>query len=70
MYHLPGIPETFDLRAATQSYYSQLFPLNPGGIVPVTPSDDQLGLVSLENEGRVGPVFHVKNDGVVQAASK
>ena len=34
---LPGVAETVDARAAAQSYYTSLFPLNPSGIVPVPP---------------------------------
>lgn len=37
MYNLPGVAETCDLEATRVSYYSSLFPLNPGGIVPVPP---------------------------------
>ena len=34
---MPGVAETVDARAAAQSYYTSLFPLNPSGIVPVPP---------------------------------
>ncbi|MGK7912574.1 MAG: glutathione S-transferase family protein [Synechococcus sp.] len=37
IYQLPGIAETCDLEALKQEYYSSLFPLNPGGIVPIAP---------------------------------
>lgn len=37
LYHLPGIAETCDLDAIKRDYYSNLFPLNPGGIVPQGP---------------------------------
>jgi glutathionyl-hydroquinone reductase len=37
IYHLPGIAETCDLEAIKQEYYSNLFPLNPGGIIPSGP---------------------------------
>ena len=37
MFELEGSHETFDLEAAKQSYYKQLFPLNPSGIVPTVP---------------------------------
>jgi putative glutathione S-transferase len=43
MVELAG-PGLFDLQAAKTSYYSNLFPLNPGGIVPVGPSAADLGL--------------------------
>lgn len=37
-------PGLFDLDDARRSYYTSLFPLNPGGIVPVGPSAAELGL--------------------------
>lgn len=40
IYNLPGVPDTCDLDATRNNYYSSLFPLNPGGIVPVTPITD------------------------------
>jgi glutathionyl-hydroquinone reductase len=40
MYALPGVRETCDLDATRDSYYSSLFMLNPGGIVPVAPHFD------------------------------
>jgi putative glutathione S-transferase len=41
---MPGVAESIDLPDACSSYYKQLFPLNPGGIVPslVTPSSLEL----------------------------
>ena len=33
----PSLPSTFNLEAARRSYYTNLFPLNPGGIVPRGP---------------------------------
>ena len=40
-------PGLFDLADARRSYYSNLFPLNPGGIVPAGPSAADLGLEGL-----------------------
>ncbi|KAG2434518.1 hypothetical protein HYH02_012185 [Chlamydomonas schloesseri] len=42
---LVQISDTFDLDAARRSYFTSLFPLNPGGIVPAGPTaaDLQLG---------------------------
>lgn len=40
VYNLPGVPSTCDLIATRDNYYGSLFPLNPGGIVPVTPEQD------------------------------
>jgi len=37
-------PSLFDLDAARRSYYSNLFPLNPGGIVPMGPTAADLGM--------------------------
>ncbi len=37
IYQLPGIAETCDIEAVKRDYYGNLFPLNPGGIVPVGP---------------------------------
>ncbi len=34
IYQLPGVAETCDFQAIQRDYYSSLFPLNPGGIVP------------------------------------
>ena len=34
MHSIPGVYDTFDLKDAVRSYYSQMFPLNPSRIVP------------------------------------
>ena len=36
-------PLLFDLAEARRSYYTNLFPLNPGGIVPAGPTPEDLG---------------------------
>lgn len=41
---LPGVRETIDLADANASYYKQLFPLNPGGLVPTPVTARDLGL--------------------------
>jgi putative glutathione S-transferase len=42
---IPGVATSIDLQDASRSYYQQLFPLNPGGIVPSLPITPQrLGL--------------------------
>lgn len=41
---LPEVRESIDLAEATGSYYSSLFPLNPGGIVPTSVTAKDLGL--------------------------
>ena len=42
IYQLPGIAETCDIEAVKRDYYGNLFPLNPGGIVPVGPGWESL----------------------------
>ena len=37
LYQLPGVAETCNLEAVKQDYYGNLFPLNPGGIIPIGP---------------------------------
>ena len=38
------IPDTYSVDGARKSYFGQLFPLNPGGIVPAGPTATDLGL--------------------------
>ncbi|NBD17309.1 MAG: glutathione S-transferase family protein [Cyanobacteria bacterium] len=42
IYQLPGVSETCDIEAVKQDYYGNLFPLNPGGIIPSGPETDYL----------------------------
>lgn len=42
LYQLPGVSDTCSLEAIKQEYYGNLFPLNPGGIIPLGP--DMAGL--------------------------
>ncbi|MGK7896361.1 MAG: glutathione S-transferase family protein [Xenococcus sp. (in: cyanobacteria)] len=35
IYQLPGVANTCDLQQVKKDYYGNLFPLNPGGIIPV-----------------------------------
>lgn len=37
IYQLPGIAKTCDLESVKRDYYGNLFPLNPGGIIPLGP---------------------------------
>ena len=37
LYQLPGVAETCNLEVIKQDYYGNLFPLNPGGIIPLGP---------------------------------
>jgi putative glutathione S-transferase len=41
---MDGVPGTIDLEDANASYYKQLFPLNPGGIIPSPVTTATLGL--------------------------
>ncbi|MBE9076429.1 glutathione S-transferase family protein [Romeria aff. gracilis LEGE 07310] len=37
IYQQPGIAETCDVEAVKRDYYGNLFPLNPGGLIPLGP---------------------------------
>lgn len=37
LYQLPGVADTCDLESIKRDYYGNLFPLNPGGIIPAGP---------------------------------
>ena len=37
LYQLPGVADTCDLDSVKRDYYGNLFPLNPGGIIPAGP---------------------------------
>ncbi|WP_066382337.1 MULTISPECIES: glutathione S-transferase family protein [unclassified Anabaena] len=37
LYQIPGVAETCDLDSIKRDYYGNLFPLNPGGIIPSGP---------------------------------
>ena len=37
LYQLPGVAATCDLESVKRDYYGNLFPLNPGGIIPIGP---------------------------------
>ncbi|MCC0177640.1 glutathione S-transferase family protein [Waterburya agarophytonicola K14] len=37
LYQLPGVAATCDLESVKRDYYGNLFPLNPGGIIPTGP---------------------------------
>jgi glutathionyl-hydroquinone reductase len=42
---IPGVKESIDISDACESYYKQLFPLNPGGILPKSITAQSLRLV-------------------------
>lgn len=48
---LPAVRTSIDLGDACASYYRQLFPLNPGGIVPIEVTAKDLGLVDTLSDG-------------------
>jgi putative glutathione S-transferase len=39
LYQMPGVSETCNLAAVKHDYYGNLFPLNPGGIIPMGPDE-------------------------------
>ena len=42
LYQMPGIAQTCDIEAVKRDYYGNLFPLNPGGIIPAGPGWESL----------------------------
>lgn len=50
LYQLPGVANTCNLQAVKRDYYGNLFPLNPGGIIPVDP--DLTNLLEPHNRDR------------------
>ncbi|PLZ98183.1 glutathione-dependent reductase [Fischerella thermalis CCMEE 5268] len=51
LYQLPGVSDTCDLDSVKRDYYGNLFPLNPGGIIPCGP--DVSYLLKPHNRQRV-----------------
>jgi putative glutathione S-transferase len=41
IYQQPGVAETCDLETVRREYYGNLFPLNPGGLIPLGPDPTQ-----------------------------
>lgn len=56
MLRLTG-PHLFDLDDARRGYYRDLFPLNPGGLVPAGPSARDLGWPESEEPERDESAF-------------
>ena len=52
LYQLPGVADTCNLEAVKQDYYGNLFPLNPGGIIPSGP--DMTNLLKSHDREKVG----------------
>lgn len=46
IYQLPNVRNTIDIDGLRRSYFLQLFPLNPSGIVPTGPTETDLGLLA------------------------
>lgn len=51
LYQLPSVADTCNLEAVKQDYYGNLFPLNPGGIIPCGPD---VNLLEPHNRESVG----------------
>lgn len=51
IYQLPGVADTCDLQAVKRDYYGNLFPLNPGGIIPI--DSDPQNLLAPHNRDRI-----------------
>ncbi|AFY75421.1 putative glutathione S-transferase [Synechococcus sp. PCC 7502] len=52
IYQLNGVADTCKLEQVQQDYFGNLFPLNPGGIIPSTP--DVTNLLKSHNRERIG----------------
>jgi putative glutathione S-transferase len=59
MYQLPGVAGTCNLEAVKQDYYGNLFPLNPGGIIPSGP--DMTNLLEPHDRASVGKESVLQN---------
>ncbi len=54
IYQLPGVAQTCDLESVKRDYYGNLFPLNPGGIIPVCSGVETL--LQPHNRNRISAV--------------
>ena len=61
LYQLPGLASTCDLDSIKRDYYGNLFPLNPGGIIPCGP--DLTNLLTPHKRENVGEMGY-RNEGV------
>jgi len=63
------VADTFSIDDARRSYFGQLFPLNPGGIVPSGPTLEELGLgePSLRGPRSLDAVAHIRRPAVGNA---
>uniref|UniRef100_A0A6V1QE16 GST C-terminal domain-containing protein n=1 Tax=Heterosigma akashiwo TaxID=2829 RepID=A0A6V1QE16_HETAK len=68
MHSLPGVSDTIDIEDCRRSYFEQLFPLNPGGIVPIGASKQDLGLVDFDertNSIDFGAIFYAHSNNQI-----
>ena len=63
------IKDSVDVADACRSYFSQLFPLNPGGIVPAGPTLGDLNLTAAHDRGPsdLKSIFHSINESAAVA---
>lgn len=54
LYQLPGVADTCDVESVKRDYYGNLFPLNPGGIIPDGP--DMSYLYQPSGRDRIGKI--------------
>jgi glutathionyl-hydroquinone reductase len=57
LYQLPGVADTCDVESVKRDYYGNLFPLNPGGIIPSGP--DMTYLYEPSDRDRTYPIVEV-----------
>jgi hypothetical protein len=57
----PQVADTLDVDGARRSYFTNLFPLNPSGIVPSGPSAADLGLLPANASLPAGSSFSNAN---------
>jgi glutathionyl-hydroquinone reductase len=54
LYQLPGVAETCDLESVKRDYYGNLFPLNPGGIIPL--DSESTNLLAPHGREKIGTI--------------
>ncbi|MGV0027302.1 glutathione S-transferase family protein [Phormidesmis priestleyi] len=59
LYQLPGVAETCDLESVKQDYYGNLFPLNPGGIIPL--DSDSTYLLKPHGREKIGQAIELNH---------
>lgn len=65
------VRDTVDVDACRRSYYTNLFPLNPGGIIPSGPTAADLQLDAPAGRGascRVADVCHMQQPAAAVAS--